>query len=771
MTEPQENKRQLPTLRLSVRGLVAFSHGPSDILPLSSNLMEEGRLSHLARQGQTQGQSEVFLSFEGEEEGRPFLVSGRCDLLDVTASPPLIEEIKRCPDRVPESPLPAHFLQAVVYGFLLAQKEGLPEVALRLVYAGLTGEVLASFSETWAYEKLKEAFMALLAPCLTWHLRLQGLRERRDDSLTALPFAYEAFRPGQREMAAQVYTAIKLRKRLFAVMPTGTGKSAAVLYPALKALGEGLTGQVFCLTARGTQALSMQKETKALQALGGAFFAVRLCAKEKLCPKERMRCHPDFCDRARGHYDRQQEALENAFSTFDWDEDFVRGLAARFCLCPFEFSLALCELADVVICDYNYALDPQVRLSRIFDGPARVSLLLDEAHNLPDRAREMLSGRLSVSALIAFRRDTGKALGRSSAPYKALTQLIAAFQLEKEEQALPTIEQAASQVLSVIAQVDLKEAAAFTRDLISFLSALGRATTETADYALLYTPGKSKGQLTALNLNPAPYLLQVTKRMRGCVYYSATLEPLPAMRSLLGGEEGDACLSLPSPFPEEHLLRLLLPINTRYRAREDSLRPAAQAIAALFSARPGKQIAFFPSFAYLQKVKEALIELNPQLPLLTQTAGMDEEQRTAFLAAFTQDPAPVLGLCVLGGVFSEGVDLPGEQLTALSVVGLGLPQVNPERERFRARMQETLGSGFSHAYLYPGLHKVLQAAGRLIRKESDVGVLLFLDNRLLEKRVQALLPLHLLPKRVYDSGEIESLARAFFAAVAREGET
>ena len=755
-------------LRISVRGLVAFSVCPPDILPVSMAAMELGRQGHLGRQQQSAGAAEQHLAWEGTVEGRDVLVSGRMDLFEPDSSPPLIEEIKLTPQKLPEQPLQEHLLQAVCYGFMLSQQQSLPALQLRVSYVTPEGQVTAQFTQPWTQEDLHQAFFDLLVPYVAWQNQLQSHIKKRNLSLEALPFPYASYRPGQREMAAQVYTAIRERRRLFAQMPTGTGKSAAVLYPALKALGLGLSLQVYCLTARGTQRQAMIKELARMRSDGLILHALTLNAKEKVCPMDQLRCHPDHCDRAKGHYLRQPKALSEALGHADWDEQVVQTLADRHQLCPFELSLALCELADVVVCDYNYALDPQVRLSRIFDAASRQTLLVDEAHNLADRARDMLSGRLSHHQLSEFRREAGKLHGRTSPVYKAATALLRLLEKEQVQEDISPLQQAVTALLAASSAAFTPGGMVLARELIKLNSALYRAQESPEDYALLHQPGKSAA-LQALNLNPAPHLQEVTRRLAGCIFYSATLSPLSALRSLLGGQVEDACLALPSPFPVEHLYCLQLDLNTRFKAREASLQPAAQAILALFSAHPCKMMAYFPSFAYLHRVQAVLESLAPDLPLLIQQTGMEIQAREQFLAAFTKDGLPLLGLCVLGGIFAEGVDLPGTALQAVAILGVGLPQVNPEREQFRQRMEETMGDGFAFAYTYPGMHKVLQAAGRLIRSEQDRGLLLLLDDRYRQNEYQELLPPHIQPERVYSTMEITQKTQAFWQEAGEGG--
>ena len=405
---PEKLHPEALPIRLSVRALVAFSVCPPDILPLSPALMTQGRLAHTARQQLSAGIPEVPLHWQGTCMGLPFYIAGRMDLYQPDER--LIEEIKLAVEP-PDAPREEHRLQAVCYAHMLCKQEVLQSVTVRVSYADILGRVLASFDTPCTALEAERGFMQLLKAYAAFERRMRRHRKRRDASIAHLAFPYPHYRAGQRDMAAQVYTAIVRRKRLFAAMPTGTGKSAAVLYPAVKALGLQYCTQIFCLTARTTARLAMEQEFARMRAQGLKLKALTLNAREKVCPQQEVRCHPDHCPRARGHFERQPQALEAAMRLPVWDTRSVRRLADRHTLCPFELSLALSTLADAVIGDYNYAFDPRVRLQRVFERPRGLCVLVDEAHNLPDRARGMLSGTLEGAALRDFRRDVARRWG------------------------------------------------------------------------------------------------------------------------------------------------------------------------------------------------------------------------------------------------------------------------------------------------------------------------------------------------------------------------
>lgn len=746
-------------VRLSVRALVAFSVFPPDITPFSSALTEEGRLAHQGRQEKSGARREQSLKFRGKRQGFDVEISGRMDLYEADVLPPLIEEIKLSPGTPPGQAKKEHLYQALCYGYMLCLRDDLREAAIRVSYADVRGELTARFERVYSFSELEAVFFELLDKYLAWHKRMIRHRARRDKSIRTLPFPYPAYRSGQREMAGQVYTAITRRKRLYAVMPTGTGKSAAVLYPALKALGLGHTGQLYCLTARTTARRAMEQEFERMRAQGLKLKSLTMNAREKICPMDKVRCEPEYCPRARCHYDRQEKGLLAAMREPCWDTDTVVKLSDRYDLCPFEFSLALCELADAVICDYNYAFDPRVRIKRIFENPGDLTLLCDEAHNLPDRLRDTLSGVLSGKMLCEFRREAGKRFGRRHSVYKQATELLAALRELGEE--APALQGLYLMVAAMLETLRLHPETAgdgvFSRELLGFHDALERQLAQPDQYRLLLSREGREREARLLCLDFTPYLQKATEKLCGFVCYSATLSPLKQMAALLGGDEEDACFELPSPFPPHHLLCLHVPLSTRYRQREQTAASVAAAARAMFEGKPGKYAVFFPSYLYMNMVAQQLSDL----PLMIQETGMDEQKRADFIRAFTRDDDPLLAMCVLGGIFAEGIDLPGRALIGVCVVGVGLPQIGPDREAIREQAGRRGLNGFDIAYRYPGMHKVLQAAGRLIRSDSDHGVLLLCDDRYGQPDYMKLLPPHWRVTKARGE-EIASHIRAFW---------
>ena len=737
------------TFRVSVRELVAFSYFPPDITPAEdAERMLAGGRAHRARQAGAAGESEKSLCHAFSCLGADVTVYGRMDLFE-DGDVPFVEEIKLGAQARPE-PLPEHWAQAVCYGAMLAREKPCERVRLCVCYVDEAGEALSRHEETLDRDALATALQNLLEPWTACALRESAYRRERDASLRALAFPYESYRKGQRELAVQVYTAIRRKKRLFASLPTGTGKSAAVLYPALKALGEGLTGKVLYLTARNTARQSPVHALERMYREGLRARCTVLTAKEKLCPAP-ARCHPDFCPRAKGHYLRQGDAVDELLACRDavWTDERILRAAAHHDVCPFELALALVELADVVLMDLNYAFDPFAQVKRLFQRRRDMTLLVDEAHHAVERVRDSLSGSLDSRELARLRAEHGKQAGRKTPYYRALTALIRALRelggqekrsFERTLDALPEglVQRAEEAFGLAVQQLAQGEGAAdAARMLMGFRYAAEHLD---EDYAVLLEGRGRERTLTLYCLLPGREIARVTRGLRGAVFFSATLTPLPAMKRLLGGEEEDACFSLPSPFDPRHLQVVRRRVNTDYDRRESTAEQIADALRELTAARPGSYIAYFPSYAYLSLVLERLKEAENLPPLLVQRRDMEGDEQAAFLEAFEKEKGPKLGLCVLGGLYSEGIDLPGERLIGAAVVGMGLPVPSARLAAVRACYHRHFGDGFAYACRIPGMHKVLQAAGRVVRSESDRGIVLLLDDRYYDPAYAALLP-------------------------------
>ncbi|MGI5883379.1 MAG: ATP-dependent DNA helicase [Candidatus Spyradocola sp.] len=767
-------------VRASVHAVVEFALRAGDLVPgASAERLLEGVRGHRSLQSvEAEGvRNEVPVRLSLEGEAVSLTVFGRIDRLHGLRR---VEEIKTTLDGAPEEAAPLHWAQAECYAHMLCQAEDLPLLEVCVTYLSLSDGEITRFVRTRTRAELAEVFAGYVRPYLAW-LDGQALhRAALAGEMRALRFPFPRYRAGQRELAQEIFLAIRDKRMVLAQAPTGTGKTLAALFPALKGIGEGLVERIFYLTARTT---ARQAAVDALRLLPqGSLRSVVLYAREKICPQSAAGgdlppdCRPEVCPRARGYFDRLPAALDAARrAAGTLDREGLCRLAEAHGLCPFELSLDIALESDVVICDYNYLFDPRVRLQRFASGGRRGQvLLLDEAHNLPDRGRAMYSARLAAREIDAVRASIPRGQRRGTL-YPALKALLGALGASfcagdvPRAEAAPqeAILAACEEALCALRQDPVAEGAAANRLALDLAAFLYQAAHAGPEYAWLFEGGKTTRTLTLFCTDASGEMGKVLRRSRAAVLFSATLTPLPFYRALCGAAEGSPCVALRSPFPPENLLVLHLPVDTRYRARERTLPRVVSAIAALVRSRErGNFIAFFPSHAYLRSALPLLAGLlEGEAELLAQEEDMDESARQAFLSRFSPEPGGrLLALCAMGGIFSEGVDLPAERLCGAAIVGVGLPQVGLERETLRARYETSYGDGYAFAYLYPGIGRVLQAAGRIIRSETDRGALLLLDDRYGSAVYRDLLPPEWTIRRVRRDEEIRVLCATFFGA-------
>ena len=741
-------------VRMSVRAVVETTHHESDLSPASgaAKRMREGAAAHRARQslGAEQEKTyrhEVALSADYEGEALLLHVTGRADAIFTREDGmQVIEEIKLGSADTPL--VPAHMAQAAVYGHMLCAAEGHERVCLRVLYADLQGGSLNAYERLSTAQDLHAEFDALCAAAAAWEEKKLARREKRDASLAALAFPFDTYREGQRRFAANAYVAIRERKRLFAQAPTGIGKTMAALYPALRALGEGLCARVVFLTARNTGRRSAMDAMERLARAGAQAMAVEIAAKDKVCPQAVRDCRPEHCPYAKGFFDKLPGAMEAALGMSQLDRAAVSALALEHGVCPFELSLSLAQLADVVVCDYNYVFDPFVSVQALLGSPGGACLLADEAHQLAPRVRDAHSAVLEEDMLRSLRRDAGKELGRKHPLYKALTAAIRAMESLAEDNGLAGLDEPPQSLNPAMTAVQEAAAEALAcgggkpaMDSFSlaaaYLFAAGRFD---GRYALLAGGAQKHARIELALLDASPEILAQTKRARGTVFFSATLAPFDACKKMLGSAEGDACLALPSPFDSAQLDAKILPIDIRYRSREQTAPDVAEAILNHIRAHAGHTIAFFPSYAYMHRIAELMLGMEelPQAELLRERRAMTEDEKNALLGAFDGDE-PVVLLAVLGGAFSEGIDLPGRKLENVIVVSTGMPQPDERLRAMQAYYDAAGENGFDLCMTLPGMVRVIQAAGRLIRTDTDTGTLLLIDSRYSHARIRALL--------------------------------
>jgi Rad3-related DNA helicase len=741
---------------VAVRALCEFTAkaGDLDLRFSPSPTAREGLAGHAAVQAARGPGYEAEVALEGRFED--LRVRGRADGWDPARR--RLEEIKTHRGdlaRQPANHRALHWAQARVYGWLLCEAHGLERLTLALVYLDVASGRETVLEEERTREELQAVFADHCGRFLAWARREQAHRAARDAALSALAFPHAQWRAGQRALAEAAYKAAVQRRCLLAQAPTGIGKTLGTLFPLLKAApAQGLDKLLFLAAKTPGRQLALDALHQLRAAAPGLPLRVlELSAREKACEHPDKACHGDSCPLARGFHDRLPAARAAALDDGrPLDTATLREVAAAHAVCPYWLAQELVRWADVVVGDYNYQFDGNGLLHLLAqEQDWKVALLVDEAHNLPERARAMYSAALDLQALREARRGAPQPVQRAldrlrrvwsqlpaepARPVQLLQELpgdwIAALQ-----RAGATLGEHLEQVLAEPPGPLLQ----FHFDLQAFLR-LAETWGEHSVLEVSVRPGpRGPEALPCIrNLVPAPFLGPRWAAVHAAVLFSATLAPAGYYRDVLGLPADTVWVDVESPFEAAQLqVRLVRSISTRWADRERSLQPVADLLAREWRARPGNWLAFFSSFDYLRRVAAALRERHPELPLLEQVPSMPEAQRHAFLAHF-QPGGQCLGLAVLGGPFGEGIDLPGDRLVGAFVATLGLPQVNPLNEELRRRLDRAFGAGWDYAYLYPGLRKVVQAAGRVIRTREDRGTVVLVDDRWGRPEVRALLP-------------------------------
>ncbi|MBC1844010.1 ATP-dependent DNA helicase [Listeria seeligeri] len=755
----------MKAVQISVRRLVEFvlRGGSIDSRMTSSDRALEGTKIHqlLQKSAGEEYQAEVSLKLDRTVDGVIFSLDGRADGI---INEQTIDEIKTTEtvmEEITEDFRPLHWAQLICYGFMLAEKSDLSEVTLQLTYYQVADEEIKQFKRVMSREEMGVFVDDLLSKYAVWAKMSAAWEMKRNKTIQELAFPYDSYRRGQRELSIAVYRTAVSGENLFCEAPTGIGKTMSTLFPAVKAMGEGKTDKIFYFTAKTITRQVAEDALDEMRRKGLAARSVTITAKDKICFLDERKCEPDHCQFARGYYDRLNEAL---FDMLGQEEAITRTVveqyARKYTLCPFELSLDVALFCDAIVCDYNYLFDPVVYLKRFFsEGPGKYTFLVDEVHNLVDRARSMFSAALRKSLVMQVKRQLDKKLHKRlwnavNAMNKVMVSLnkvliesgetihVSKADLAEWNESVLKFTFVAKEWLPQNTQ---SEAQADVLELyFESLRYVKIAELYDERYTTQITRTHSDLEIKQLCLDPAFLLSEKLKLGASSVLFSATLRPIDYYTNVLGGEEDTSRMVFSSPFEQQNMHLLVADnISTKYQMRNQSLASVVEALAALIAGKKGNYLFFFPSFQYLQNVYELFREKYPEIVVQKQEGAMDEEQREAFLEAFKAgNPETLVGFCVLGGVFSEGIDLRGERLIGAAIVGVGLAQLNPESDLIKDYYNETIGQGFDYAYQLPGMNKVLQAVGRVIRGESDRGVVLLIDERFSASRYRALFPAH-----------------------------
>ena len=758
----------LPVIRISVRNLVEFILREGDIDnrtgggPDPENMQMGSRIHRkIQRQMGSEYQAEVPLKTEIACDGFILKVEGRADGLIHTKEQVMVDEIKgvlRELDRVPE-PVGVHLAQAKCYACIVAEQEGLEKIGVQMTYCQMETEEVKRFQYSYQSSELKAWFDEVIRQYEKWAKFQIEWRKARNASIKGIEFPFP-YRKGQRDLAVSVYRTISRKKKLFIQAPTGVGKTISTVFPAVKAVGEELGEKIFYLTAKTITRTVAEQAFETLREQALKFKVITLTAKEKICFCEETNCNPDDCPYAKGHFDRVNDAVYELLTEADvMSREVLEAQARKHKVCPFEMALDVSTWVDGVICDYNYVFDPDAQLKRFFaEGSAGEYLfLIDEAHNLVERGRQMYSAEVCKEDFLAVKKLVKGEAPRFAKRLEACNKILLTMKKECENyKVLDHISHLGLQLMNVMTEADqyLEECADkevretvldFYFQVRSFLNIYDCLDENYVTYTEYQEDGRFLLKLFCVN--PAANLQKCLDKGNSAIFFSATLLPIRYYKKLLSTEKDNYAIYIDSSFDtEKRLLMNSVDVSTRYTMRSKEMyHRYAEYIFRTVKVKMGNYLIFFPSYRFLEDVYQEfaglLAEKEEEMDLVIQQQHMDEEERENFLRAFEEGREnSLIGFGVLGGIFSEGIDLTNEKLIGTMIIGTGVPQVCNEREILKNYFDQKGLSGFDYAYRYPGMNKVLQAAGRVIRTEDDHGVILLLDERFQKEKGKEIFP-------------------------------
>lgn len=754
--------------RISVRSLVEFLLHSGDIDGGKGGMadkeaMQLGSRIHRKIQGSMGAgyRPEVSLKAEIVKETFTLFVEGRADGILEQDGRITVDEIKgvyRSLDAM-EKPDLLHLAQAKCYAAIYGSEQKLDVISVQMTYCNLETEEIRRFVQEFSVKELKSWFDELTEQYCKWCEMQVKWKTCRQESIHACVFPFP-YREGQKQLAAAVYRTIAHRKKLFIQAPTGVGKTISTVFPTVKAVGENLGEKIFYLTAKTVTRTVAEEAFSVLKGKGLRYKVLTLTAKEKICPLEEAKCNPIECPYAKGHYDRVNEAVfEMLNETEVFDREAIWKQSEKWKVCPYEMTLDLSMWVDAVICDYNYVFDPNARLKRFFGDNIKGEylFLIDEAHNLVERGRQMYSAELCKEDFLAVKKLVKGEAPRFAKRLEACNKILLAMKKECENyKVLDNISHFGIQLMNVLSETDRyleecvdKEVRETVLDFYFQVRSFLNIYDGLDENYVVYTEYQENGRfvLKLFCVNPAANLQKCLDKGNSAVFFSATLLPIQYYKRLLSTEKDNYAVYIDSSFDtKKRLLMNGVDVSTRYtmRSREMYQRYATY-IFRVVKAKMGNYLIFFPSYRFMEDVYQEFTQLlasdEEEMELVIQQKHMDEEERENFLRAFEMGrEKSLIGFGVLGGIFSEGIDLTNEKLIGTLIIGTGLPQVCNEREILKSYFDQKGLYGFDYAYRYPGMNKVLQAAGRVIRTEDDRGVILLLDERFQREKGKEIFP-------------------------------
>nr|WP_288305720.1 ATP-dependent DNA helicase [uncultured Romboutsia sp.] len=773
-------------IKISIRNLVEFimRHGSIDNRYTSSIKAIEGIRGH-QRVQKSYGDNytaEVPLKYTLTYEDLEIMVEGRADGILIEDDKTIIDEIKTTTKDlllIDENTNPLHWAQAKCYGYIYSMQNELDNIDIQITYYNIDTKSTRILRQSYTLKELEEFFFWLIDEYKSWAQLESDWVNKRNESIKRLKFPFENYRPGQRELAVRVYKSITDSKKCFAQAPTGTGKTISTLFPAIKAMGEDKTSKIFYLTAKTITREVTQNTISLMRKKDLNLKAVTITAKEKICKMEEVNCNPEYCPYANGYFDRINNSLKDILAKYnDYSKDNIEKISEEYMLCPFELSLDLTNLSDVIICDYNYVFDPRVYLKRFFDTKTTdYTFLIDEAHNLVDRAREMYSATLNEEKFVKVKKLISK-------KDKRITRVIKEIQsyFEDKLEDLTTLDE--NDLVEIEAPLELCEIlSSFIKFVDEYLARTNEENEELMDlyfdvysflsisdfydknYTTIYTKNFNGMTIKIYCVNPQKVIEEKMKKAKSNIIFSATLIPMDYFMKMYSYDEEDFIINLKSPFDvKNRLLMIGDNVATTYNKRFETSEDIASYIANCVQAKKGNYMVFFPSYKYMELVFDEMKENYPNINISIQESNMSEEEKEEFLSMFDEDNKEThVGFCVLGGHFAEGIDLTNDKLIGVIIVGVGMPQIGIERDIIKDHMKDS-NKGFDYAYVYPGMIKVLQAAGRCIRTDDDKGVILLLDKRYSQRIYQSLFPYEWYPNfRVRKSDDVKTLCEKFWS--------
>ena len=749
-------------IRISVKDMVSFIHSGGDLTSefKSNKRAKEGSEAHAFLQAQygEHDQKEVYVETLYDIGDYSFHITGRMDGLRVLDNTPIIEEIKSTTTDLHLMKIdtrPEHLAQAKLYAYLYCLSNNLRSIRVRLIYIAVRDYETKVFEKRYNMTQLTKFFEQTVADYVHWQEIIDAHQTNKLRSIEGLNFPFSEYREGQYTFMGAIYKTIMTNDILYSIAPTGIGKTVGALFSALKTI-ETERDKVFYLTAKNAGKKIVVDTVNTLKDNGLVAKTVVIHSKDNMCLMDTVDCDPDICPYAKGYFDRVNDALEDIFVHQDvYDQELIKSYGEYHTICPHEFSLSISNYSDIVICDYNYAFDPRTHLIRYFDEDYyRPILLVDEAHNMIDRSRSMYSATISLSTLRTLKRSSAKlkpsvqsALRKAMEYMNEYAQTIelekARFyhQIDLDDTFLNRLESVAIK----LEQILLENKTFATRKQVldgyfQVLQFLRISDFYNDSYRYISEWLDDDMAITLSCLDASTFLREIIeRRSKGTVFFSATLEPIDYHVRLITKGAGKS-IQIPSPFPRDHLgLFINDSTSTRYRDRERSIDNIIDDIYGMLEVKVGNYIVFFPSYQYLNRVLEHFD--TEHYDVLVQARNMSLRDRNEILHQFdTVGEQSKIGFFVIGGSFSEGIDYIGEKLSGVLIVGVAMPQYNPYNELLRGYFDEAFGDGFDYAYTYPGMNKVIQAVGRVIRTETDIGIAILFDDRFRHRKYRELFP-------------------------------